>query len=125
LTTLDVLGHHRAVGRAAIVRCAGRVQGAFRQRGREAAAKPRSYFRSSHLDADSLDDAVMPAVDYRLPGGLACEELGTTLAIALASGKAAGLELTIYNPDLDPDGSAGLRLTDTLVGALRTGGSRS
>jgi arginase family enzyme len=23
-----------------------------------------------HLDADVLDDAAMPAVDYRLPGGL-------------------------------------------------------
>jgi hypothetical protein len=28
-----------------------------------------------HLDADVLDDEVMPAVDYRMPGGLPPDEL--------------------------------------------------
>ena len=68
-----------------------------------------------HLDADCLDDAIMPAVDVRLPGGLSLEELGSVLRIALASGKAAGLEVTIYNPKLDEDGSAGRGLTDVLA----------
>lgn len=71
-----------------------------------------------HIDADCLSDALMPAVDYRLPGGLSHEELETTLRIALASGEVVGLEVTIYNPALDPDGSAGRGLTDTLVRAL-------
>lgn len=48
-----------------------------------------------HLDADCLDDAIMPAVDFRLPGGLSWEELGAALRIILASGKAVGLEVTI------------------------------
>src|SRR5688572_906235 len=30
-----------------------------------------------HVDADCLDDAVMPAVDFRVPGGLAPDELAT------------------------------------------------
>ncbi|MDF2997327.1 MAG: Arginase/agmatinase/formiminoglutamase [Xanthobacteraceae bacterium] len=74
-----------------------------------------------HLDADCLDDAIMPAVDFRIPGGLSWDELATALRIALASGKAVGLEVTIYNPRLDADGSAGRGLADVLAGAL--GGS--
>ncbi|MDP9990374.1 arginase [Variovorax boronicumulans] len=71
-----------------------------------------------HLDADCLDDALMPAVDFRVPGGLSWDELRTALRIALASGKAVGLEITIYNPRLDGDGEAGRGLADVLVGAL-------
>jgi arginase len=73
-----------------------------------------------HLDADVLDDAVMPAVDYRLPGGLQLQELGVVLARALASGRAVGIEVAIYNPALDPSGSAGRALTAVLVEALGT-----
>jgi arginase len=71
-----------------------------------------------HLDADVLDDAVMPAVDYRTPGGLSHAELGTILRMALASSAVAGLEVTIYNPVLDPSGEAGRALAATLVEAL-------
>jgi len=71
-----------------------------------------------HLDADCLSDDIMPAVDYRTPDGLSWEELKTTLRIALGSGKAVGLEVAIYNPNLDKDGSAGLGLAEVLVAAL-------
>ncbi|OZI82512.1 arginase family protein [Bordetella genomosp. 2] len=71
-----------------------------------------------HLDADCLDDAIMPAVDFRVPGGLAWDELEAVLRIALASGKAAGIEVTIYNPRLDQDGSAGRGLAGVLAAAL-------
>jgi arginase len=71
-----------------------------------------------HLDADCLDDAIMPAVDFRVPGGLSWDELGAVLRIVLASGKAVGLEIAIYNPRLDQDGSAGRGLADVLAAAL-------
>ncbi len=71
-----------------------------------------------HVDADCLDDAVMPAVDFRLPGGLSPDELHTTLTAALASGRAVGLEVTIYNPLLDPERRAGKLLADLLADAL-------
>lgn len=74
-----------------------------------------------HVDADCLDDKVMPAVDYRLPGGLSIQELQGTLRIALASGMAMGIEVTIYNPNLDKDGEAGRKLAETLANALETG----
>lgn len=73
-----------------------------------------------HIDADCLDDAVMPAVDYRMSDGLTHAELNEMLAIALASGKVVGLEIAIYNPSLDTDGEAGRRLVDTLANALGT-----
>jgi arginase len=72
-----------------------------------------------HVDADVLDDAIMPAVDFRLPGGLSQGELVTVVRSALASGRAVGLELAIYNPNLDADGSAGRRLVELLTEALR------
>ena len=71
-----------------------------------------------HIDADCLSDDIMPAVDYRLPDGLHWDELERTLQIALASGKAVGMEITVYNPKLDHDGAAGRALTDTLSRAL-------
>jgi len=72
-----------------------------------------------HLDADVLDDAVMPAVDFRLPGGLSPAELSAVLRTAMASDKAVGLEVTIYNPDLDPDGEAGRALAEILASSLK------
>jgi arginase len=74
-----------------------------------------------HLDADVLDDAVMPAVDYRLPGGLTRDELATVLTAAMASGRAVGFEVTIYNPLLDPDRTAGRTLARVIGDALSPG----
>ena len=74
-----------------------------------------------HLDADCLDDAVMPAVDYRNPDGLSWEELRTVLRRALGSGRAMGIEVAIYNPNLDPEGLAGRGLVDVLAESLGTG----
>ena len=73
---------------------------------------------SGHLDADILDDKVMPAVDYRQPDGLSPDELATVLAAAMATGRVAGVEVTIYNPLLDPDGIAGAVLTGVLARGL-------
>ena len=73
-----------------------------------------------HVDADCLSDEVMPAVEYRQPDGLTPEELRRTLEIAMASGRAMGLEVTVYNPNLDEDGEAGRKLAQVLVDALGT-----
>lgn len=72
-----------------------------------------------HLDVDVLDDAIMPAVDYRLPGGLTWQELETVLRTALSGPGAVGFDVTIFNPRLDPDGSIAARLTECVVSAFR------
>ncbi|WP_031497939.1 arginase family protein [Streptomyces bicolor] len=71
-----------------------------------------------HLDADVLDPSVMPAVDSPDPEGLTPDELVALLRPLLASGHCVGLNVTIYDPDLDPEGTAGALLTDIVVSAL-------
>jgi arginase len=72
-----------------------------------------------HLDADVLDDAVMPAVDYRMQDGLSWDELETALRASVGSGRAVGIEITIFNPKLDADGSIARAFTDVLVRRLK------
>jgi arginase family enzyme len=57
-----------------------------------------------HLDADVLDETIMQAVL-------------SALSIAIRSGRAAGLQVAIYNPDIDADGSNGRGLAATLLPA--------
>jgi arginase len=58
-----------------------------------------------HLDADVLDDSIMPAVDYRIPGGITYSELTDLLKLLLATNLATGMSITIFNPLLDKEGS--------------------
>ena len=71
-----------------------------------------------HLDADVLDESVLPAVDAPDPGGLDHAELVELLRPLLADERCVGINLTIYDPDLDPDGRYAAELTDTMVAAL-------
>ena len=73
-----------------------------------------------HVDADVIDPAHMPAVDTPEPGGLTFEQLSRALELVLASPRLIGLDLTIYDPDLDPDFHYGQRLADLLVDTLTT-----
>jgi arginase len=72
-----------------------------------------------HLDADALDDSIMPAVDYRMPGGLGWDELVTILQTATTRGHALGISVAIFNPTLDPDGSIARRFVATLSAGLK------
>ncbi|MEV8389230.1 MULTISPECIES: arginase family protein [unclassified Streptomyces] len=71
-----------------------------------------------HLDADVLDPEVMPAVDSPDAGGLLPDELSVLLRTLVSSERCVGLNVTIYDPDLDPDGTAGALLADLVVGAF-------
>ena len=75
-----------------------------------------------HLDADCLDDRIMPAVDYRLPDGFSWSDVTAILGMAVTSGRAVGMEVTIYNPALDEEGRAGRELTNVLVAATPISG---
>jgi arginase len=71
-----------------------------------------------HLDADVLDDGIMPAVDSRQPDGLSYAELIELLKPLLGSTLAAGMQITIFDPELDRDGKIAEQFTDVLVEAL-------
>jgi arginase len=70
-----------------------------------------------HVDADVLDSALLPAVDSPAPGGLTFEELSALLR-TLLDGPVVGMQITVFDPDLDPDGSQANALTDCLVTGL-------
>lgn len=73
------------------------------------------------VDVDVLDPEHMPAVDSPDPGGLAPDEL-----IALLRGlapRAWGASVTVFDPDLDPDGAYAARVArvvDEGLGELGT-----
>ena len=60
----------------------------------------------------------MPAVDYRHPGGISWQEAEQILGGLLASNRARGLEVTIFNPRLDPDGHIAQRLSDLITDTI-------
>jgi len=72
-----------------------------------------------HLDADVLDNTIMPAVDYPLPGGgLQWDELSALLRALMVSGQAEGITITIFNPTLDLDGSTASKFTQSIIAGL-------
>lgn len=74
-----------------------------------------------HLDVDILDPEVMPAVDSPDPGGLDFAELELLLAALVGSHEAVGIDVCIFDPDLDPAGEHAKALTRSLVDALGAG----
>ena len=67
-----------------------------------------------HFDVDVLDQAVFPATDYLMPGGLDWEELGEVLPFLLSSPNLIGASLACYNPEKDPDRACGRALVAAL-----------
>jgi arginase len=101
LAALRAVGSPGHAVRRAIDRLTGRVDGFW-----------------IHLDVDVLDSALMPAVDSPQPDGLSYDELREMLDVAAQSPLAVGAEITIFDPDLDANGTIADRLTDALVAGL-------
>jgi arginase len=78
--------------------------------------EPRGFW--IHLDADVINPTVIPAVDSPTPGGPTIEELVDLLTPLVRHPRALGLELTIYDPGLDPDRSCAIRLVSLLENVL-------
>lgn len=71
-----------------------------------------------HLDADVLDDRIMPAVDYRLDGGLGFSGLSELLRVLISTRRVVGMSITIFNPLLDSDGSIARNFVSSIVAGL-------
>ena len=91
----------------------------------EAAARAVDALRANgvdgfwiHLDADVLDDEVMPAVDSRQTGGLSYAQLIELLRVLLRSDLAVGMQVTIFDPELDPTGRIAEAFTSAAVAAF-------
>ena len=71
-----------------------------------------------HVDADVIDPSQIPAVDSPEPDGILLEELSALLTPLIRHPDAIGLELTIYDPALDPDRTSAARLASLLEHAM-------
>lgn len=72
-----------------------------------------------HVDVDVVSPEWMPAVDSPDPGGMTPTELTRSLQMAIASRKCAGMELTIYDPELDPTGRCATVIVDILSSTVK------
>ena len=71
-----------------------------------------------HLDLDSLTSVALPAVSYLQPGGLDWDELDAIGRRAVASPALMGVDVTIYNPDLDPTREGAMMVVNLIRGLL-------
>ena len=72
-----------------------------------------------HVDLDVLSTDSLPAVDYPQPGGLNWEQLEKLTTTALGTDHNVGWNVTIYNPDLDPDSRFAKRIVQYLASVIR------
>lgn len=68
------------------------------------------------LDIDVLDASIMPAVDSPDPGGLDAPQL--TALLAQLAPRAIGASVTVFDPDLDPDGRYVALVSEIVVDGL-------
>jgi arginase len=71
-----------------------------------------------HADLDVLDQKVLPAVDSPGSPGLDFAQLAELLSRLLDTGSVIGLDVTIYDPELDPEGEYLPSIVDCLMVAL-------
>jgi arginase len=84
-----------------------------RQAVEHVASRTSRWWLHTDLDILSADEFAAGGVspeDPLLPGGLRWDELTEIVSAALQAGGCAGWSLTIYNPNLDPDGSEARRI---------------
>jgi arginase len=70
-----------------------------------------------HLDLDVLSTEAFPALDYPQPGGLGWDQL-TRVATTALDGGPIGWDITIYNPDLDPDRTHAKRIVTFVASVI-------
>jgi arginase len=78
-----------------------------------------------HVDLDVLSTDTLGAVDYRQPGGFDWETLEILTRRVLKSPRLIGWDVTIYNPDLDPNRTDAKRIVRFLSETLRAIGTES
>jgi arginase len=82
----------------------------------EAAGIRRAWL---HVDLDVLDQKVMPAVDSPGSPGLDFEQLADLVGALRSSGRIAGADFAIYDPELDPDRRYAHPITQCIARGIR------
>jgi arginase len=71
-----------------------------------------------HIDLDVISGDDFSATNLSAPGGLRFDEVRQALAVFARQPTLAAIEVSAYNPALDPDGVAAQRVIDLLVEVL-------
>jgi arginase len=71
-----------------------------------------------HIDVDVVDPVHLAAVDSPSPDGLDLTELAELITGLVDAPASVGMQVTTFDPDLDPDGEQAARLADALVAGL-------
>jgi len=71
-----------------------------------------------HIDLDVIAGEDFLATNLSAPGGMRWEQLEQALAVFVRQPTLAALEISAYNPALDPDGAAAQRVVELLVKTL-------
>ena len=71
-----------------------------------------------HLDLDVLDEVVLPATDYLMPGGLTFAELSQLLPPLVSSQQFSGMSVACLNPEKDFQGESARAVADCLLDVL-------
>ena len=72
-----------------------------------------------HVDLDVLDEKVMPAVDSPGSPGFDYRQLAELIAALVASGRIAGADFAIYDPERDPGHAHARGIVDCIADGLR------
>jgi arginase len=72
-----------------------------------------------HVDLDVLDEKVMPAVDSPGSPGLDYGQLAALVGALVASGRVAGMDFAIYDPERDPDHAHAKDLVACIAAGVR------
>ncbi len=70
-----------------------------------------------HFDVDAISSDDFRATNYAAAGGLRLDQVRQALEVFVRQKNLAAIEVTVYNPELDPDGSAAKLLVE-LLGAV-------
>ena len=76
-----------------------------------------------HLDLDVLSTGALPAIDYPQPGGLGWNELSVVGTTAMGANP-TGWDITIYNPEMDPERIHAKRIVRFIRSAIAVDDSR-
>lgn len=68
-----------------------------------------------HFDVDVLNDKIMPCVDSRMKDGIDYDNLKEILQPLIHNEKCFGIEITILDPDYDPNGEYTLPFIENLI----------
>ena len=72
-----------------------------------------------HFDVDVIDFAEFPAADVLHERGLAYNEALDALRVFVSTPRFAGLVVTEFNPNRDPDGALARRLVDLIAQVIQ------